>query len=164
MPRGPQARRSLLPRTSPVDVTAVQMALTAHARAAQPVLRHFLLAIAAVAVALALTGCSSLQQEADTEAAGIADHVLPEALAQILVQNEVSTPVARGKAAQAWLSTPDPAVIQSQGGSTWVVLGRDGPSIRVDVYRYWESGSFLPPDQGNGTWGVACRTYNVAGK
>lgn len=119
--------------------------------------------IPAMAGALLLTGCSTIQQDADTEAARLADHVLPDALSQQLAKDEASAPATRGKAAEAWLSNPDPAIIEGQGGSTWAVRGRDGSSIHVDVYRYWESGSFFPPDRGKGAWGVACRTYDVAG-
>lgn len=39
---------------------------------------------------------------------------------------------------------------------------RGGASLRVDVYEYWESGDFFPPDQGEAVWGVACRIYDVA--
>lgn len=114
-------------------------------------------ALAVAAVLLA--GCSSVQQEADEAAARVADDVLPAALERAVAALG-STP-ERAAAAEAWLAEPDPAVTASQGGSTWVVRGREGSAVRVDVYAWYESGSFFPPDQGAAVWGVACRTYDV---
>ncbi len=109
-----------------------------------------------------LTGCSSVQQEADAQAARVADHVLPKRLDAAIASVEPQTPEDRGVAAEDWLSDPDPSVTASQGGATWAVRGATGTTIRVDVYQYWESGSFLPPDQGEAAWGVVCRSYDVA--
>ena len=115
-----------------------------------------------LAVAL-LTGCSSVQQEADDEAARVADHVLPDSLEQAVAAAAPQTPRDRISVAREWLADPDPSVTDSQGGTTWEVREVEGTTIRVDVYRYWESGSFFPPDQGEAVWGVACRRYDVAG-
>ncbi len=117
--------------------------------------------VSGVVVAL-LAGCGSLQQEADAEAARVADHVLPGPLGDAIASADPQTPGARAVAAEDWLSDPDWSVTASQGGATWAVRGRAGTAIRVDVYQYWESGSFFPPDQGDAAWGVACRSYDVA--
>ena len=109
-----------------------------------------------------LAGCGEVRQDADTEAARVADHVLPGEVGNVLASSGASTPQQRGAAAEAWLSEPDPAVTDSQGGATWAVRSREGTSIRVDVYKWWESGSFFPPDQGEAAWGLACRSYDVA--
>lgn len=109
-----------------------------------------------------LAGCSSVQQEADAEAARVADHVLPEALDQAVAAGP-QTPGGRAATAADWPRDPDPTLTTSQGGAAWEVRAVEGATIRVDVYRYWESGAFLPPDQGRAVWGVACRSYDVAG-
>ncbi len=115
----------------------------------------------ALAAAL-LTGCSAVQQTADEEAARVADHVLPSALGDAIASSGAQTPEERAVAGRDWLSDPDPSVTDSQGGVTWVVRGRTGTTVRVDVYRYWESGDFFPPDQGKAVWGLTCRSYDVA--
>ncbi len=119
-----------------------------------------LLAVALLAVAL-LAGCSQLQQDADEEAARVADHVLPGALDDALSSSAARTPEARAAAGTQWLLDPGPSAIDSQGPVRWEVLGAEGATIRVDVYTYTESASFFPPDQGEATWGVACRAYDV---
>ena len=111
---------------------------------------------------LLLAGCSQVQQEADTEAAGVADYVVPDELGNVLASSGATTPDQRGAAAQAWLADPYSAVTVSQGGVTWAVRSREGTSIRVDVYKWLESGDLLPPDQGEAAWGLACRSYDVA--
>lgn len=116
---------------------------------------------AGVAVTL-LAGCSSLQREADAQAARVADHVLPGPLDDAVASADPQTPEGRAVAAEDWLLDPDPTVTASQGGATWAVRSTTGTTIRVDVYQYWESGSFFPPDQGDAAWGVACRSYDVA--
>lgn len=108
-----------------------------------------------------LTSCSQLHQDADLEAARVAN-VLSKALNDELSDAKPQTPEERRIAAEDWLSEPDPEVTSSYGGATWEVRGTEGTTIRVDVYQYLESGSFFPPDQGEATWGVACRTYDVA--
>ncbi len=65
-------------------------------------------------------------------------------------------------AAEDWLSEPDPDLTSGYGGAAWEVRSSEGTTIRVDVSQYLESGSLSPPDQGEATWGVACRTYDVA--
>lgn len=126
-------------------------------------LRVLRMTAAGVAVTF-LAGCSSLQQDADDQAARLADHVLPSALDDALAAADppAQTPDQRAIAAEDWLSTPDPSVTDSHGGAVWVLRGSQGTTIRVDVYRYWESGDFFPPDQGEAAWGVACRRYDVA--
>lgn len=117
-----------------------------------------------VAVGLAgvvLAGCSTVQQEADDEAARVADHVLPGALDSALTESGARTPQERATAAADWLADPGPSVMDSQGGTTWAVRGQEGVTIRVDVYAWVESGSFFPPDQGKAVWGLACRSYDV---
>ena len=112
-----------------------------------------------------LTGCSQLQQNADKEAARVADYVLPEALNDEISNAGPQTPEQRRLAAEDWLSKPGgPPLAGSRVGATWEVLGSKGTTIRVDVYQYLESGSFFPPDQGEARWGVACRIYNVVEK
>ena len=119
---------------------------------------------AAIGLAVALlAGCSSVQQEADDEAARVADHVLPDSLEQVVAAAGPQTPQDRVSVAREWLVAPDPSVPGSQSGAAWEVREVEGTTIRVDVYRYWESGSFFPPDQGEAAWGVACRSYDVAG-
>lgn len=115
----------------------------------------------AAAGALALASCSTVQQEADKQAAQVADYALPSGLETALAADGSSEPEARGGAAEKWLSDPTNEVADGQGGATWVVRKRDSASLRVDVYQYWESGDFFPPDQGEAAWGVACRTYDV---
>lgn len=122
---------------------------------------------AATSGALALAGlllaaCSQVQQEAEDEAARVADHVLPDAVAGAVSASGARTAEERVAAAQTWLATPDPAVSDSQRGATWVVTGLEATTIRVAVYTRWESGSLFPPDQGESAWGVACRSYDVA--
>ena len=112
--------------------------------------------------AVLLGGCSDVQQDADAEAARVADHVLPAAADEVLTSSRATTSERRGAVAEAWFSEPDAAVTDSQGASTWVVRSRDGASLRVDVYRRVESASFFPPDRGESAWGLACRTYDVA--
>lgn len=109
-----------------------------------------------------LTGCSQLQRDADIEAARVADHVLPEALNDEIVHAEPRTPEERRVAAEDWLSEPGPPLTSSHAAATWLVRGSKGTTIRVDVYQYLESGRFFPPDQGEATFGVACRIYDVA--
>ena len=110
-----------------------------------------------------LTGCSSLEQDADDEAAVVADHVLPPALDDAISAADPQSPEQRRVAAEEWLSDPDPSVVDGLRHVTWEVRGSEGTTIRVDVYMYLESGDLLPPDQGEATWGVACRAYDVAG-
>lgn len=119
-----------------------------------------------------IAGCSQLQQnadqlqqDADDEAARVADYVLPEALNDEMSNVDPQTPEQRKLAAEDWLSKPGgPRLTGSRVGASWNVRGSKGTTIRVDVYQYLESGSFLPPDQGEARWGVACRTYNLAEK
>ena len=122
--------------------------------------RFLVLAVAATLV----TGCSTLQQEADDRAAQVADAVLTRALTDELSSSDASTPAERVEVAGAWLSTPDPEVVRNKGPVAWVVRGVEGTVVRVDVYARVESGSFFPPDQGASAWGVACRAYDVAGE
>lgn len=116
---------------------------------------------ALIAGSLLVAGCSTLQQEADSLAAGVADHALRDALTTAVDQAGPRTSEARVAAASAWLATPDTSKVPGRGPLTWSVRGVDDGHIRVDVYRYAESGSFFPPDQGDATWGVACRAYDV---
>ncbi|MGB0098990.1 MAG: hypothetical protein WBP61_01790 [Nocardioides sp.] len=109
-----------------------------------------------------LAGCSQLQQDADAEAGRVADHVMPGALTDAISTAGARTPESRVAAAEQWLSDPGPSAIDSQGHVAWKVVASEGTSIRVDVYTYVESASFFPPDQGDATWGVACRSYAVA--
>lgn len=109
-----------------------------------------------------LTGCSSVQADADEEAARVSDHVLPEALDDAISEADPQSPEERRVAAEEWLSGPDPSVVDGQRNATWEVRGSEGTTIRVDLYTYLESGDLLPPDQGEATWGVACRAYDVA--
>ncbi|GGD12857.1 hypothetical protein [Nocardioides daphniae] len=109
-----------------------------------------------------LAGCSSLQDDADEQAAQLADGPLLSGLEREMQTAGATTEEERGAAAEAWLSTPAPAITESHGGSTWVVREREGASVTVAVYQYWESGSFFPPDQGEAAWGLACREYEVA--
>lgn len=109
-----------------------------------------------------LAGCSTVQQEADDEAARIANQVLPTAIDVAITAADARTGSERLAAAEAWLADPGPSIMDGHGGATWAVRGREAGTIRVDVYRRWESGSFLPPDQGEAAWGLACRSYDVA--
>ena len=109
-----------------------------------------------------LTGCSSLQRDADDGAASVADHVLPEALDDAISVADPQSPEERRVAAEEWLSDPDPSVVDGLRNVTWEVRGSEGTTIRVDLYMYLESGDLLPPDQGEATWGVACRAYDGA--
>ncbi|MFC7490503.1 MULTISPECIES: hypothetical protein [unclassified Knoellia] len=111
-----------------------------------------------------LVGCGQVQADADAAAARVADQVLPEAVAAAITTSGARTPEQRAVAGETWLSEPDPAVTESQGGTTWFVRGREGTAIRLDVYARVESGSFLPPDQGQAAWGVACRSFDVGEK
>lgn len=118
-----------------------------------------------VAVGLAgviLTGCSTVQREADEEAARVADQVLPGALDGAIASSGAQSLQERGDAAADWLADPGPSAMDGQGGTTWVVRDQDGATIRLDVYAWVESGSFFPPDQGKALWGLACRSYDVA--
>lgn len=124
----------------------------------------FRLAVSALAVVVGalLTGCAgTIQVDADTEAARIADHVLPLALDDAAATSAASDPNERAAAVADWLADPGPSVMDGQRSTTWVVRGLDGDQLRVDLYTRVESGSFLPPDQGEDAWGVACRTYVV---
>ena len=109
-----------------------------------------------------LTGCSSLQRDADDEAARVADHVLPKALDDAISAADPQSPEERRVAAEEWLSDPGPSVMDGQRNVTWEMRGSGSTTIRVDLYTYVESGDLLPPDQGEATWGVACRAYDVA--
>lgn len=60
-----------------------------------------------------------------------------------------------------WLSDPSSSEVGGQRSFTWEVRSSEGTTIRVDTYTYLESGDLLPPDQGEATWGVACRVYDV---
>ena len=108
-----------------------------------------------------LTGCSSLQRDADDEAARAADRVLPEALNDAISVSDPHSPGERRVAAEEWLSDPYSS-LDGLSNVTWEVRGSEGTTLRVDLYMYLESGDFLPPDQGEATWGVACRAYDVA--
>ncbi|WP_193610380.1 hypothetical protein [Nocardioides lijunqiniae] len=109
-----------------------------------------------------LTGCSSLQREADDEAARVADHVLPEALDDAISAADPKSSAERRGAAKKWLSDPDPSVMDGQRNVKWEVRGSKGTTIWVNLYTYVESADLLPPDQGEATWGVVCRAYDVA--
>ncbi|QCX28837.1 hypothetical protein [Nocardioides jishulii] len=112
-------------------------------------------------VLLVVTGCSTLQEDADEQAARLADGALLEGLEREMQTVGATTAAQRGEAAEAWLSTPDPAITDGHGASTWVVREQEGASVTVAVYQYYESGSFFPPDQGEAVWGLTCRTYEV---
>ena len=118
--------------------------------------------VAVGVAATVLAGCSTLQAEADDEAARIADHVLPEVIDDAVAAAGARTRAERAAAAQDWLERPGPSLMDGQGAATWVVRDREATTIRVDLYRRWESGSFFWPDQGEAAWGVACRVYDVA--
>lgn len=109
-----------------------------------------------------LAGCSTLEQEAEYSASVVADGVLTRELAEELDASGASTPAERVEVARGWLSTPDEEVLDTMNPVTWVVRGVEGSAVRVDVYSYVESGSLLPPDQGEARWGLVCRTYDVA--
>ncbi len=110
---------------------------------------------------VALAGCSSLQRDANAEAALAADHALPKALKGAISGSDPQSPEERRVAAEKWLTDPYSSV-DGLSNVTWEVRGSEGTTFRVDLYMYLESGDLLPPDQGEATWGVACRTYDVA--
>lgn len=109
---------------------------------------------------LSLTGCSRLQAMADDETAIVADHAIPIALTDAVAA--ARTPEERVVAAREWLSDPYSELPDGYGPTAWALRGGKGTTFRVDVYHYWESGDILPPDQGESTLGLACRTYDVA--
>ncbi|MGJ9422684.1 hypothetical protein [Aeromicrobium sp. CF3.5] len=121
-------------------------------------LRH----VVVVGLALAaLAGCSTIQREADDEAARIADQVLPAAIDAAIAEVDAKNGSERLVTAETLLTDPEAPIMDGQGGVVWVVRGRDATTIRVDIYRRWESGSLLPPDQGEAAWGLVCRSYDV---
>ncbi|WP_345262937.1 hypothetical protein [Nocardioides nanhaiensis] len=120
--------------------------------------------MAVLTVVLLAAGCSTLQQDADAEAGRVADLVLPTALDDVLARARPGSPERRRAVVARWLEGRGRSVIGSRANADWRVVGGEGTSIRVDVYAFWESGDLLPPDQGEATWGVACRVYDVAGR
>jgi len=110
-----------------------------------------------------LSGCGGLQKQADIEAARLADSVLPVSLEDAITSSGAVNPAERVIAAQEWLSNPAPS-LDGQGTNEWLADNTSGTTIQVTVYAYSESASFFPPDQGEATWGTACRSYDVADK
>lgn len=106
-------------------------------------------------------GCGSLQRDANDRAAQIADYTVRDGLKKSIAAANADSPQERAQAALNWLRDPNLTQAETQGG-TWIVKGSEGTTIRVDVYRKYESGALLPPEQGKSAWGVACRTYDVS--
>lgn len=122
------------------------------------------LALAAVlGIGVGLSACSTLDTEAESEAVVVADRLLPQVLTRVLRRSGAESSQARLTAVDRWLRGPRSSTIEDRARAGWRVVGSQGSAIRVDVYAYVESGSFFPPDQGEATWGVACRAYDVAG-
>lgn len=105
-------------------------------------------------------GCSTIQSEADVQAADSADVAVPRALRKELDSRGLASPAERADAGQVWFNETRPIDI-SLGGH-WVVRSREGTRLRVDFYVRVESGSLLPPDGGKSAHSVACRVYDVA--
>lgn len=114
-------------------------------------------------VCVLLTGCSTIQQQADDIAAASADYTMVDVLTEVIAASDAQTPEERVAAAEDWLSDPYRGRSSLDNrGAVWVTRGRQGAKIRIDLYSFEESASLLPPDAGESAWGVACRTYDVA--
>ena len=105
-------------------------------------------------------GCSTIQSEADVQAADGADVAVPRALRKELDSHGLTSPAERADAAQTWFNETNPPDVNVV--DRWVVRSRDGTRFRVDLYRHMESGSLLPPDGGKSASSVVCRVYDVA--
>jgi len=105
-------------------------------------------------------GCSTIQSEADVQAADSADVAVPRALRNELDSHGLTSPAERADAAQTWFNETNPPDVNVV--DRWVVRSRERTRLRVDFYVRVESGSLLPPDGGKSAHSVAGRVYDVA--
>lgn len=119
-------------------------------------------AIGLLVAVLTLTSCGKLQEEGDTEAARVADHILPDVLQKAIDESGAATPRARASFADDWLTAQGTEGISGQQPVIWEVRGRDGTHFRVDLYVYWYSVALFPPEKGKAVWGRACRDVDVS--
>lgn len=108
--------------------------------------------------ALLVSSCLRISQnDADEQAALVADHLLAPRLERELNEFRGGASRNRVQTIHSWLIAPDEDFLTSTNGALWVVGSPKGSAIPVTVYDLWTDTAFVNDSR----WGRACREYDV---